>query len=204
MSYLKYGEKELNHLKKVDKKLKKVILDFGYIKRKTNVNLFNALIENIISQQISTKAAITVKNNLKQLIKEINPENILNFKTEQLKNCGLSFRKVDYIKNIAKAFIDGVIDFNDLKNLSDKEITAKLIKLKGVGPWTIEMLLIHTFLRPDIMSYLDLGLKNGLKILHGLKTIDENYFNYYKSLYSPYGTVASIYLWEVYKRHNKS
>lgn len=204
MSYIKYGEKELNHLKKADEKLKKVILEFGYIKRKTNINLFNALIGSIISQQISTKAAITVKNNLKTLIKEINPKNILSFTAEQLKSCGLSFRKVDYLKNIARSFNDGAIDFNNLKNLSDEEITKELIKLKGVGPWTVEMLLIHTFLRPDVMSYLDLGLKNGLKILHGLEKIEESYFNYYKNIYSPYGTVASIYLWEVYRRHNKN
>lgn len=198
MSYIKYGKKELNHLMAVDEKLKNVIMEFGFIKRKTNPNLFKALVESIVGQQISTKAAATVKNKLKSLVIPLNPQTLLQFKDEDLQSCGLSFRKVGYLKDIANAFINKKINKEDLEKLSDELIIKELTKLKGVGSWTAKMLLIHCFIRYDIMSFNDLGLKNGLKILHNLDEITLDYFNHYKKLYSPYGTIASIYLWEVY------
>lgn len=203
MDYIKYGNKELNHLKDVDEKLKNAILNFGFIKRKTNVNLFKALIYSIISQQISTKAALTVKNKLKKLVNPLSPKNILNFKDEELQSCGLSYRKVDYLKSVANAFLNKEFNKIELEKLSDELIIKELTKIKGIGPWTAEMLLIHCFLRYDVMSYHDLGLRNGLKALHGLDEISEENFNYYKKLYSPYGTIASIYLWEIHNNTKK-
>ena len=93
------------------------------------------------------------------------------------------------------------LDLANLFNLSAKEISNQLIKLNGIGKWTVEMLLIHTFLKPDIISYSDLAIKRGLMLLHNLDTLSKEAFNYYQKLYSPYGTVASIYLWELYYRH---
>ena len=171
MSIIIYGEKELNHLKSVDLKLKDIIDKFGMIERKTNTNLFVALVESIISQQISTKAATTVSNRLLSLTPNLNPKSLLNLSDEDIQNCGLSFKKVNYLKNIASSFINNEISFEDLNTLSDSKIIAKLTTLKGVGIWTAKMLLIHTFLRPDVLAYEDLGLRIGMKILHGLEDI---------------------------------
>lgn len=203
MDYIKYGNKQLNHLMEVDEKLKQAILKFGFLKRKITVDLFKALVSSIISQQISTKAALTIKNKLKKLVSPLNPKNILKFSDEELNSCGLSYRKISYLKGIAHAFINKEISKKDLEKLNDELIIKELTKMKGIGIWTAEMLLIHCFVRYDVMSYNDLGLKNGLKILHGLEEIDKDYFNYYKKLYSPYGTIASIYLWEVYNNSKK-
>lgn len=200
MSYLEYGEKELNHLKKVDPKLKEIIVKFGYLKRETNTNLFSSLVTSIISQQISTKAAKTITNNLISLIKELTFEAVLSHSDEELRSCGLSFKKISYIKGIAEAFKNEEISQKRMKTLSDEQIIKELTNLKGVGVWTGEMLLIHTFKRLDVFTFFDFALKNGLRLLHGLDEIDIDYFNYYKNLYSPYGTVASIYIWEYYKR----
>lgn len=200
MSIIIYGEKELNHLKSVDLKLKDIIDKFGMIERKTNTNLFVALVESIISQQISTKAATTVSNRLLSLTPDLNPKSLLNLSDEDIQNCGLSFKKVNYLKNIASYFINNKISFEDLNTLSDSKIIAKLTTLKGVGIWTAKMLLIHTFLRPDVLAYEDLGLRIGMKILHGLEDITKEHFLKYETLYSPYGTVAAIYLWELYSR----
>lgn len=109
-------------------------------------------------------------------------------------------KKAEYIKRIANTAIDKSIDFNSLHKLSDKEIIKELVKLKGVGEWTAEMMLIHTFERPDVLSYKDLGIRRGLARLHSLEEdITKQEFDTYKKRYSPYGTVASIYLWELSK-----
>lgn len=200
MKYLFYGKTELEHLKNVDSNLESHINQIGDLKREINTDLFSALIESIISQQISTTAATTVTNRLVSLVKELTPENIMEYSLEEIQKCGLSFRKVNYIKGVAEAFINKEISYEHLKTLSDEEITKELIKLHGIGKWTAEMLLIHTFLRANVLSYDDLGIRMGLMILHNLQELSKKDFEYYKNLYSPYGTTASIYLWEIYHR----
>lgn len=203
MGIIIYGETELNHLKAVDEKLKEIINSFGMLKRKTNTNLFDALIKSIISQQISTKAATTVTNRLIALVSNLTPENLLNLDDKDIQACGISFKKVSYLKGIAASFKNNEISFEHLNSLSDNKIIEELTKIKGVGPWTAQMLLIHTFLRPDVLTYDDLGLRGGMKILHGLEQITLEHFSKYKELYSPYGTTAAIYLWELYSRNSK-
>lgn len=198
IKYFLYGKLELDHLKSVDLKLKRYIEKIGEIKRKINTDLFSALVESIISQQISTKAATTVTKRLKTLTGELRPENILEHPKEEIQKCGLSFKKVNYIQKVAKAFINNDLNYEELQTLPDEEIIKKLIQLPGVGRWTAEMLLIHTFLRPNVLSYYDLGIKRGLMILHNLEELSKEQFNFYKKLYSPYGTTASLYLWEIY------
>lgn len=202
MNYILYGKKELNHLKSVDPKLNLYIKKIGKIKRKVNTDLFSALVESIISQQISTTAATTVTNRLIALVGELTPENILKYSLEDIQKCGLSFRKVSYIKGVVDSFINKEINVLHLKTLSDEEIIKELVKLHGIGIWTAEMLLIHTFLRPNVLSYNDLGIKRGIKIVYNLLSLSKEQFEYYKNLYSPYGTTASLYFWEIYNQAN--
>ncbi len=200
MKYILYGEKELNHLMLQDEKLKKYIKKYGFIKRKLDTNLFKSLVSSIISQQISTVAATTVFNKLLDLVKDLTPFNILSLKDDEIQSCGISFRKVGYIKGISEAFVSGFINYDKLKLLSDEEIIKHLTKLKGVGIWTAEMLLIHTFNRMNVISFNDLAIKRGLMIVHSLDDLTKGDIIYFKDLYSPYGTIASIYFWEVYRR----
>lgn len=197
MSYIKYGEKELNYLKSKDPILAKIINEVGFIKRTTDADLFASIISSIISQQISTKAAKTVYGRLQNKI-TITPKNIYNLTAEELTEIGISSRKKDYIINVAKDFLDNPGLYKDLHKQDDDAIIEVLTKLKGIGLWTAQMLLIHTFNRMDVISFLDLAIKKGLMKLYQkdiLTTADEKYF---KSLYSPYGTVASIYIWHYY------
>lgn len=200
MNYFEYGEDALKHLKGRDKKLGKEIDKIGMIEREINSDLFSGLISSVISQQISTKAAITVTNRLMELVGELTPENLEIIEVEEIQKCGMSLRKAGYIKGIAQAAITKEIDFENLHKLSDEQVTKELTKLKGIGEWTAEMILIHSLHRPDILSYKDLGIRRGIMRLHELDELSEKEFEIYKDLYSPYGTVASLYLWEISSR----
>ncbi len=199
MDYYKYGETEVNYLKSKCKKLSKAIDRIGMIERSIIPESFPALISSIISQQISTKAAATVKERLKNLIGEISAENILNASHESIQACGMSNRKVNYIRGIAEAAQSGLINFDKLDELSNEEIIEKLTALNGIGVWTAEMLMIFSLSRPDIISYGDLAIRNGVMNLYGLESLSKKEFEVYRKLFSPYNTVASLYFWVIAK-----
>lgn len=130
--YFTYGERELNCLRKKDKKLGRVIDQVGIIEREVNPNLFSSLVESIIGQQISSKAATTVKRRLNELC-GMECEKLHALTVEEIQSCGMSMRKAEYIKNIAEAAIDVAVDFDTLSSKNDEEIIAILTKIKGVG-----------------------------------------------------------------------
>lgn len=200
VNYYEYTEKETEYLKKKDKKLAEEIDRIGIVKREVEPDVFVALISSIISQQISTKAAITVKSRLSELIGDIRPENIDKVELESIQKCGMSLRKAGYIKGIAKAAILKTVDFENLHKLTDEEVTKELTSLKGVGEWTAEMLLIHSLQRPNILSYKDLGIRRGIMRLYDLKELTKEEFEKYRKRYTPYCTVASLYIWEISSR----
>jgi DNA-3-methyladenine glycosylase II len=197
MEYFKYGEKEIEYLKKKDKKLSVAINRIGFIKRQVTPDTFVALISSIVSQQISNKAAETVWNRFVGLLTEVTPENIAKVDEEAIQKCGMSIRKVSYIKGAADAALSGQIDFHNLQSLSDDEIIKKLSALHGVGEWTAEMLLIFSLNRLNVLSYKDLAIRRGMMNLYGLKTLSKEQFEKYRKRYSPYGSVASLYLWHL-------
>ena len=209
--YFEYGEKELNHLRKNDKVLGAAIDQIGTIKRALNPDPFSALIESIISQQISGKAAATVCARLNKLLNELsNPCGIKTatntgikaaklhaLTAEEIQSVGMSMRKAAYIKNIALAAVDNTIDFDKLHEKTDQEIIKTLTAIKGVGIWTVEMLLIFSLMRPDVVSFGDLAIRRGMMNLYNLKELPKEQFQKYAKRYSPYGSVASLYLWEL-------
>ncbi len=195
MEIFKYGDKEIEYLKKKDKKLGAAIEKIGIIERKITPDPFKALVSSIVSQQISSKAAETVWNRFTNVIGVVTPENIEKVSLEEIQGCGMSLRKVGYIKGIAEAAISGEVNFGELNDLTDGEIIKKLSALKGVGVWTAEMLLIFSLCRPDVVSYGDLAIRRGMMNLYGLKELPKEKFERYRKRYSPYGSVASLYLW---------
>ncbi|WP_371367354.1 hypothetical protein SRRS_13400 [Sporomusa rhizae] len=196
MHFFEYGQPEMEYLKRRDKKLGSVIDDMGIIRRRVKPDLFSALIESVISQQISTKAAQTVSERMNSLLNNaISAQNITNAGLEAIQSCGMSQRKAGYILGIAEASLTGAIDFNTLHTYRDEEIIRKLTVLNGVGVWTAEMLLIFSLCRPNVVSYGDLAIRRGMMNLYGLKELSREKFERYKKRYSPYGSVASLYLW---------
>jgi len=199
MDYYKYGKTELEYLRSKCDKMAKAIDRIGMIERSILPHPFQALISSIISQQISTKAAKTVKDRLNNLIGTVSAENILNASHESIQACGMSNRKVNYIRGIAEAAQSGLINFDKLDELSNEEIIEKLTVLNGVGVWTAEMLLIFSLTRPDIISYGDLAIRNGIMKMYNLDRLSKKEFDVYRKRFSPYNTVASLYFWVIAK-----
>lgn len=192
-----YGEKEIAYLKKKDKALGAIIDEIGVINRPVISDLFTALVNSIVGQQISTKAMDTVWRRFVEKFPQITPQVIDNAPIEEIQQCGMSMRKASYIKNVAATIVNGELNIDELYTLSDDEVIKKLSALHGVGIWTAEMILIFCMQRPNIMSWGDLGIQRGLRMLHRHRKIDKKLFQKYKRRYSPYASVASLYLWEI-------
>lgn len=197
LNYFVYGNKEIEYLKKKDKRLGAAIDRIGMIKREVEPDPFSALISSIVGQQISSKAAITVNSRLLELVGEISAENIYHTNIDDIQKCGMSVRKATFIKGIADAAITKQVDFDNLHTLSNDDLMGKLTSLYGVGIWTAEMLMIFCLGRMDVLSYNDLAIRRGMMNLYNLKELTKVDFEKYRKRYSPYGSVASLYLWEL-------
>ena len=195
MEIFKYGETEINYLKKKDKKLSAAIDRIGKIEREVTPDLFTALVSSIVSQQISNKAASTVWGRLCNLLGDINPKSIIEADVAEIQKCGMSVRKATYIKNIGEKVYSCELNIEEFHNLSDSDIIQKLSALHGIGVWTAEMLLIFSMERPDVVSWGDLAIRRGMCNLYHHKELTKTQFDRYKKRYSPYGSVASLYLW---------
>jgi len=195
--YFQYGEKEIEYLKKKDKQLAAVIDQIGMIKREVNPDLFAALVHSITGQQISSKVHQTVWKRMQEGLGTITPETISQLSLEEIQAFGMSFRKAEYILSAAQKIIFKEFDINSLHDLSDEEVCAKLTELKGVGVWTAEMLMIFSMQRRNILSYGDLAIQRGLRMIYHHRQIDREKFNKYWKRYTPYASVASLYIWAV-------
>jgi len=134
--------------------------------------LYEELVESIIGQQLSGKAADTIFKRFLALYKDSTfprAEELLKTDVERLRSAGMSYGKAGYIKNIAQAFVDKDLDIKKLRTMSDGEIISELTKIKGVGKWTAEMILIFTFKREDVFSLGDAGLRRAIKNLYKLE-----------------------------------
>jgi len=200
MQIFRYGHAEVDHLKRRDKKLGVAIDQLGMIERAVTPDLFAALLKSIVAQQISAKAVDTIWGRLRGKVGEVTPDTIAGLDVADIQQCGMSMRKAGYIKGIADAAARGEVDLSRLPDLADQEIITTLSSLPGVGVWTAEMLLIHSLCRPDVVSWGDLAIRRGMMTLYGLKTLTRIQFDRYRKRYSPYGSVASIYLWALSAR----
>ncbi len=197
MEIFKYGSIEIDYLKKKDKKLAEAIDRIGMIEREVTSDLFTALISSIVAQQISAKAADTVWSRIVERFGEVTPERLAQISTEEIQQCGLSMRKASYIKGITEAVIKGELNLEELTKLSDDEVAQRLSVLNGIGVWTAEMLMIFSMQRPDIVSWGDLAIRRGMMMLYHHKELPKERFERYRRRYSPYGSVASLYLWAI-------
>ncbi len=195
------------HLTSVDPKLKLIIKPNNLIVvKKSKRTAFEALVEAIVSQQLSVKAADTIflrfvslfnLNNKTNKLVFPKPEQILKVKDAKLRQVGLSFQKISYIKDLSLKVSTKQLKLNTLSKLDNEAVIEELIKVKGIGRWTAEMFLIFTLLRPDVFSTGDLGLKNAVIKLYKLKTPPtEKQLQKITKRWSPYRSIASRYLWK--------
>lgn len=158
--------------------------------------LFEDLIKTIISQQLSIKAAEHIYKRFNALFETPtpSPEKILSIEQGSIRQIGVSVAKAHYIHNVAQAFVNKDLEIKKITTMPDEEIIEALTKIKGVGRWTAEMILIFTLNRPNIFSYGDLGLKNAIKNLYGIT--EKNEILKLTETWSPNKSLASWYLWK--------
>ena len=195
--YFTYGEKELDFLRQKDKRLAEVIDRIGPVHRTVDTDLFSAVVHHIIGQQISTKAQATIWQRMRDALGTVTAETILFADPAQLQSLGMTFRKADYIRDFAGKVHSGEFDLDAVCHMSDEDAIRALSSLRGVGVWTAEMILLFCMQRPDVFSYDDLAIQRGLRMVYHHRRIDRKLFEKYRRRYSPYGSVASLYLWAV-------
>ena len=154
---------------------------------------FMTLARAICGQQISVKAAQSVWNRVCECVGEITPQNVLNRKRPQLRACGLSDRKVEYIADLAQHFVDGKIHERNWPEMDDEAIIAELLDVRGIGRWTAEMFLMFNLLRPDVFPLDDLGLQKALRLSYRKKTLKS--MKALGETWRPWRSVATWYLW---------
>ena len=147
----------------------------------------------VIEQQVSFKAAITIKKRFRNIIENKNYENIIKMDEEKMKSIGISYRKVEYIKNVYRYFQESKFDFY---NESKERVVSELIKIKGIGKWTAEMFLIFILFKENIFSKGDLALINSIKRNYRIDDLNEKKLDQIIENWSPYKTIASLLLWK--------
>lgn len=192
----KYWNKGKLFLSNKDKVLKSIISDFSKEYLKLNNNHYESLINSIIGQQISVSSAHSIKLRFFNLHKSISPENVLNINDNILKKLGLSRQKILYIKNISIFFIENKKFVKNIYLYNEIEIKEKLILIKGIGNWTVDMFLLFSFGSSNIFPQGDLGfLKAISKSYKKDLPLDEAYLKKLQNRWSPYNSIATWYLW---------
>lgn len=197
MNILTFTPDEYDGLKAKDEKMKRAMEKLPMYEREVDDDLFRSLINNIVGQQISMKAADTVWKRFLDHFKEITPLKLYEADLAEIQSLGISMRKATYIQKTAEKVHKKIVDLEALWTMEDQEVADTLVTLNGIGPWTAEMIMIFSMGRKDIMSYGDLAIRRGLMLLYGHEEITKELFRKYQERFSPYGTLASLYLWEI-------
>lgn len=206
------SKKILTHFQTADPVLYEVLLlvhkEHGdkLFELKKPENLFETLCESIVSQQLSVKAGDTIFGRVLDLLpgRKLTPENILKQKDQALRDAGLSWGKVSYLKDLAQKVKDKEVVLEDLDKLSEEDAIKELTKIKGIGKWTAEMFLMFALGREDVFSHGDVGLQNAIKKIYKerLPFDKEGKWKYDATVveeiiikWSPYRTIAARILW---------
>ncbi len=189
-----------------DRKLKKIIETHGPLELQKHNKVYLRLCASIMSQQLSVKVARVIHQRFLDLYKNKNPKpaEILNTPFEKLRGIGLSNAKATYVQNVCRFFIEEKISDTKLKRMENEAVVDCLTQIKGVGRWTVEMILMFTLGREDVFAVDDLGIQNAMISLYKLDNSDKKKLKQemlrLSAKWAPYRTYACMYLW----RHKDS
>ena len=190
-----YWKKAQKYLSIKDKKLSKIISQYkGHLK--TRNNPFYSLCKAIVGQQISVQSADSVWKRFSNKCKRVSPKNVESLTVQEIRDCGITRQKTEYIKLLSANFINKNFKASELKNLNDEEAISYLCKNKGIGKWTAEMFLIFNQNRQNLFPIQDIGLLKGISRTYGTpyppsqKDLDK-----FRKKWSPFCTVATWYMW---------
>ena len=188
-------------LLKKDKKMNDLINKFGRPDFSQREDYFQSLLRSIVFQQLSGKAAQTIYERLVNLIPNTSnlcPNEVLKLDKDEMRKAGLSFQKIDYVRNMANYFENNSFYKKDVERMTDEEISKELIQIKGIGQWTVDMFLMFTLSRPAILPYKDLGIQKGImKILNMKNLPSKKEMENCSRKWRPYRTIACWYLWKM-------
>lgn len=194
-------EKAAKHLAANDKKLAPVIAASGPCAIKPHTDHYGELVSNIVGQQLSTKAAYAIWQRVLALFdgQMPTPEQLIKIDGQKLRDVGLSWNKVKYVKDIAEHILDGRLDMTHISTMPNDQLIEQLTAVKGIGEWSAHMYMMFGLGRLDILPTGDLGIKKAVQKLYGLKSLPDaakiiTIAN--KNKWHPYESVASCYLWQ--------
>ena len=194
------ARKAAAELARRDKVLAPVIAAAGLCTIRPHGEYYRELVDSIVSQQLSVKAAASIFKKFLALFGDEfpSPEEILAKPAEDFRGVGLSNAKAAYIRDLARHVIDGKLAFDDLDSLSNEQVVARLVGVRGIGEWTAHMFLMFCMGRPDVLPHGDLGIRNGTQKLYGLDKLPskaEIEQIARDNRWSPYESIASWYVW---------
>lgn len=182
-----------------DPVMKGLIARFGQLEFHVHQeDLFAEIVDSIISQQLSGKVAKVIYARFENLFpkRKVDPETILRLEDAKLRAVGMSWAKVKYVKDLAKKALDGTLQLMKLDSMSDENVIEHLIQVKGIGPWTAEMILMFSLNRPDILPLDDLGIQVAFERLYSVKRGNKKKMLKIATQWQPYRTLACRYLWK--------
>ena len=192
-----YGSTEIEYLKSKDKRLAEVIDKIGMVYRDVDNDLFASVIHHIVGQQISTKAQETIWQRMNDSLGSVCAESIIEAGEECLQSFGITFKKAAYMLKFAHKVKTGEFDIDGIWEKSDEEVIDELCSLDGVGVWTAEMILLFCMERANVLSFGDLAIQRGMRMVYHHRKITRKLFDKYRKRLSPYCSVASLYFWAV-------
>ena len=195
--YVEYGDDAVAYLSERDPRMADAIARIGHVWRVRDDDLFQAVVHNIVGQQISTRAQATVWARMRDGLGTVDAAHVAAASVEELQAFGMTYGKAGYIHDFALRVQDGSFDIAAVERMGDDEAIEALASLRGVGRWTAEMILTFCLNRPDVFAYDDLAIQRGLRMLYHHRRITRKLLERYRRRFSPYCSVASLYLWEV-------
>lgn len=180
-----------------DKHIGPLVKKWGHctIKFRPYKDYFEHICGNIIGQQLSGKVADVIEERFKKAVGKVTPENVLKTPDQKLRDCGMSWGKVSFLKDLALKTKTGQLETKKLADLSDEEAIEELVAVKGIGRWTAEMFLMFSLARPDVFPVDDLGIRKGFEKVTEQKFDKVNSAKFAQGHWAPFRTVASWYLW---------
>lgn len=185
------------HLRRGDRVIREVIEQVGVYRIRYRDDRFLALVEAIIAQQVSVGAARAILNRLlDQYPDGLTPTRLMTASPERLRAVGLSRQKTEYLLGLARCADDGTIDLATIHTLDDEQVLKALTRIKGIGRWTVEMFLLFSLRRPDVLPAYDLGFRKAVQKAYRLRSLpDPPRIETLAVPWRPYRSVATLYLW---------
>jgi DNA-3-methyladenine glycosylase II len=192
-----YWQEACAHLMKKDRVMRKLIPKFGDACLKSRGDPFVTLARSVVGQQISVAAAQTIWDRFEKLAKpKLTPAKVLKLKVDDMRACGLSARKIEYLVDLALHFDSGALHVSDWAGMEDEAIIAELVGIRGIGRWTAEMFLIFHLLRADVLPLDDVGLLRGISDQYfSGEPVSRSEAKEVAAGWAPYRSVATWYLW---------